>query len=328
MAEERKEGGLPDRIVDLGRWLADFNPVAGDTAATVGRAIVVTGPLIFLRFARRKPLGAMGGIILVVLIVVAIIAPLAAPHDPNELNLRHPYATPGATTAEGKTFLLGADSLGRDILSRLMFGARISLLVGLISVGVGVSLGALVGIVSAYLGGTVDLLVQRVVDAFMSFPALILALGMMVVLGSSLNNVIYVLIIIFIPGSARIVRSEALAVKETVYVEAARAIGSSDLRIMLRHVLPNCMAPYIVFASANLGVAIVTEASLTFLGVGTPIDVPSWGGMLAVAGSKYIEVSPWLLLFPCLTISIVVFGFNLLGDALRDVLDPRLRGTG
>ena len=145
-------------------------------------------------------------------------------------------------------------------------------------------------------------------------------------MGASLNNVILVLVLVFIPGASRIVRAEALAIKETVYVEAARAIGSSDLRIMLRHILPNCLAPYIVFATANLGFAIVVEASLSFLGVGTPPDVPSWGGMLSIAGQKYVEVSPWLLIFPSVAISIVVFGFNLFGDALRDVLDPRLRG--
>ena len=283
-----------------------------------------------VRFGRQKPLGAMGGIVLVVLVVVAIIASSVAPLDPYKTNLKYKFVSPGVKTLEeegGERFLLGTDQIGRDILSRLMHGARISLYVGLISVGIGVTAGALSGIISAYLGGQVDLLVQRVVDAFMAFPALVLALGMMAVLGPSLNNVILVLVIIFIPGSSRVVRAEALRVKETVYIEAAKAIGSSNVRIMFRHVLPNCMAPYIVFATANLGVAIVTEASLTFLGAGTPPDVPSWGGMLAVGGSGYVEVSPWLLAFPALTIFIVVFGFNLLGDALRDVLDPRLRGT-
>jgi ABC-type dipeptide/oligopeptide/nickel transport system permease subunit len=293
-------------------------------------------PLTLLKllttFGRRQPLGGIGAIILLAIIVVAIIAPFVAPADPYELNLNDKYAPPGATvldeeTLEEKRFLLGTDQLGRDVLSRLMYGARISLYVGLISVGIGVSLGALIGIFSAYLGGKVDLLVQRMVDALMAFPAIILALVILAVLGPSLRNVIITLIILFIPGSCRIVRSQALVVKEMVYTDAARAIGSSNLRIILRHVLPNCMAPYIVFATANLGLAIIVEASLSFLGVGTPIDVPSWGGMLAVAGSKFIEVSPWLLIFPSIAISVAVFGFNLLGDALRDVLDPRLRGT-
>ena len=284
--------------------------------------------IFFLRFARRKPLGAAGGIVVLALIVVAIIVPFAATADPYKTHLQYKYASPGTTIQDGETFILGSDQLGRDVLSRLMHGARLSLYVGLISVGIGVTLGALMGIISAYLGGRVDLLVQRLVDAFMAFPALILALGIMAVLGPSLNNVVFTLVIIFIPGSSRVVRSEALRVRETAYVEAAKAIGGSDLRIIFHHVLPNCVAPYIVFATANIGLAIITEASLSFLGVGASPDTPSWGGMLAVAGRKYIEVSPWLLLFPSLAISIVVFGFNLLGDALRDVLDPRLRGSG
>ena len=280
------------------------------------------------RFAKRKPLGAIGGMIVLCLVLVAIVAPFTAPLDPYELHLTDKYASPGQQNGFGETFLLGSDSLGRDILSRVMYGARISLYVGLLSVGVGVSLGAFLGIVSGYLGGKVDLVVQRVVDAFMAFPALVFALGILAALGPSLNNVVLTLILLFIPGSARVVRSQALSVTESVYVDAARAIGASDQRIILRHVLPNCLAPYLVFATANLGLAIVIEASLTFLGVGTPIDVPSWGGMLAVAGAKYVEVAPWLLIFPSIAVVLAVFGFNLLGDALRDVLDPRLRGTG
>ena len=280
-----------------------------------------------IRFARRSPLGGVGALIVVLLVIVAIVAPYITPFDPREIRLDERYATPWDRSSEGQRYILGTDQLGRDILSRLIMGARISLYVGIISVGIGVTGGALVGIVTAYIGGTVDLTVQRVVDAFMAFPALILALGIMAVLGASLQNVILVLIVIFIPGSSRVVRSTALSVKETVYIEAARAIGSSDLRIMVRHVIPNCVAPYIVFATANLGVAIIVEASLSFLGVGTPIDVPSWGGMLSYAGTKYVEVAPWLLVFPSISIFIVVFGFNVLGDALRDDLDPRLRGT-
>ena len=295
--------------------------------ANAGYGILAKGPPVFARFAKRKPLGGIGAIIVLALIVMAIIAPLAAPFDPYKHHLTDKYASPGETSLDGKIFLLGSDSLGRDILSRVMYGARISLYVGFVSVGIGVTVGALIGMISAYLGGKVDLVFQRIVDAFMSFPALIFALGIMAVLGPSLNNVVWTLVIILIPGSSRLVRSQALTVKEMPYIDAARAIGSTDSRIIFRHVLPNCMATYIVFATANLGLAIVIEASLTYLGVGTPIDVPSWGGMLAVAGAKYIEVAPWLLLFPCLAIVIVVFGFNMLGDALRDILDPRLRGT-
>ena len=280
-----------------------------------------------IRFVRRNPLGGVGGLIVLVLVIAAISAPYVAPLDPDLIRLGDKYASPGELNSDGERYLLGSDQLGRDIFSRLMMGARISLRVGLISVAIGVTAGALIGIATAYLGGIIDLLFQRIVDGMMAFPGLILALGIMAVLGASERNVIIVLIILFIPGSARVVRSTALAVKETVYIDAARAIGCSDMRIIFRHLMPNCVAPYIVFATANLGVAIIVEASLSFLGVGTPIDVPSWGGMLSYAGTKYVEVAPWLLVFPSIVIFIVVFGFNLLGDALRDTLDPRLRGT-
>ena len=279
------------------------------------------------RFVRRNPQGGVGGVIVVVLLVVAIISPSIVPLDPDRIELSYKYASPGERSPDGTRYILGSDQLGRDIFSRLLVGARISLRVSLISVAIGVTAGALIGLATAYLGGFVDLLFQRVVDGLMAFPGLILALGIMAVLGASERNVIVVLVINFIPGSARVVRSTALAVKETVYIEAARAIGSSDMRIIFRNVLPNCVAPYIVVGTASLGVAIIAEASLSFLGLGTPIDVPSWGGMLSYAGTKYVEVAPWLLLFPGVAIFIVVFGFNLLGDALRDTLDPRLRGT-
>jgi peptide/nickel transport system permease protein len=264
-------------------------------------------------------------VVLLITAIIAIIAPYVAPHDPYSITLANRYAPPG-DTYRGEQHLLGTDQVGRDVLSRLLYGARISLTVAFASVGIGVTLGAILGIVTAYVGGPLDLLVQRVVDSFMAFPALILALGIMAFLGASLNNVILTLVVLFLPGACRIVRSEALSIKEVGYIESARAIGSSGSRIVFRHLLPNCMAPYIVFATANLGFAIVIEAALSFLGVGTPPDVPSWGAMLSVAGQKYIEVSPWLLIFPSLAISLVVFGLNLFGDALRDTLDPRLRG--
>ena len=316
MAGERNERDLAAVSIKI-RGPLDFGRIIAPYLKTI------------LRFGRRKPLGAVGGLVVAGLVVAAALAPLVAPFDPYESHVKQRYAPPGETNQEeaGGQFLLGTDQLGRDTLSRLLHGARISLYVGLVSVGIGVTLGALLGIISGYLGGTVDLLVQRVVDAFMAFPALILALGIMAVLGASVTNVIITLVILFIPGSSRVVRSTALSIKESVYVEAARAVGGSDRHIIIRHVIPNCMAPYIVFATANVGFAIIVEASLSFLGLGSPPDAPSWGGMLSTAGRKYIEVAPWLLLWPSVAISIVVFGFNLLGDALRDVLDPRLRGT-
>ena len=295
----------------------------GIRASGLLKVASVRRPIV--RFAKRQPIGAVGGVVLLITAIIAIIAPYVAPHDPYSITLANRYAPPG-DTYRGEQHLLGTDQVGRDVLSRLLYGARISLTVAFASVGIGVTLGAILGIVTAYVGGPVDLLVQRVVDSFMAFPALILALGIMAFLGASLNNVILTLVVLFLPGACRIVRSEALSIKEIGYIESARAIGSSGTRIVFRHLLPNCMAPYIVFATANLGFAIVIEAALSFLGVGTPPDVPSWGAMLSVAGQKYIEVSPWLLIFPSLAISLVVFGLNLFGDALRDTLDPRLRG--
>ena len=278
-------------------------------------------------FARQQPLGALGGIILLTMIVLALLASSLAPFDPYEVHVRYKYANPGAVVEEtGQRFWLGADQLGRDTLSRLLYGARVSLYVSLVSVGLGVTLGALIGIMSAFFGGKVDLLVQRLIDTIMAFPAIILALAIVSVAGASLRNVIVALIVLLLPASARVVRAQALAIKEMDYMLAARALGAASWRMIFCHMVPNCVAPYIVFATANLGYAVVVEAALSFLGVGTPPDVPSWGGMLSITGQKYIEVSPWLVFFPSLAVSIAVFGFNLLGDALRDALDPRLRG--
>ena len=278
-------------------------------------------------FARKQPLGVAGSMLLVGMVCLALLAPVLAPFDPYDVHVLQRYAGPGTVfEATGQRFWLGADQLGRDTLSRLLYGARVSLFASLISVGIGVTLGAWLGIVSAYFGGTVDLFVQRLVDTVMAFPAIILALAIVSVAGASLRNVILALIVLLLPASARVVRSQALVVKEMDYVLAARATGASPWRIICRHMVPNCTAPYIVFATANLGYAVVVEAALSFLGVGTPPDVPSWGGMLSITGQKYIEVSPWLVLFPSIAVSLAVFGFNLLGDALRDALDPRLKG--
>ena len=285
-------------------------------------------------FASKQPLGALGGIILLTMMAVALLASSLAPFDPYAVHVLYKYASPGALVEEtGQRFWLGADQLGRDTLSRLLYGARVSLYVSLVSVGLGVTLGALIGVMSAFFGGKVDLLIQRLIDTIMAFPAIILALAIVAVAGASLRNVIVALIVILLPASARVVRAQALAIKEMDYMLAARASGAATWRLIFRHMVPNCAAPYIVFATANLvfatanlGYAVVVEAALSFLGVGTPPDVPSWGGMLSITGQKYIEVSPWLVFFPSLAVSIAVFGFNLLGDALRDALDPRLKG--
>lgn len=270
--------------------------------------------------ARRKPLGTAGAIIAIVLILLAIFAPLIATHNPEETDYRQVLAAPSSE------MLLGGDQIGRDIFSRLVYGTRISLLVGILSVFFGVSIGFAVGLISAYFGGKTDLVVQRIMDAVMSFPALILALAIMAVLGASVINVVIALSVVFIPGAARAIRSQALSIKETDYVLAARAVGVGDWRTMIRHISPNCAATYIVLATVSLGWAIVVEASLSFLGVGVPPSVPTWGGMLTGA-TKYVETAWWVAVAPGLAITIVVFAWNLLGDALRDVLDPKLRSN-
>jgi len=255
-------------------------------------------------------------------LVVAIFAPLIAPSDPYQTNANEIFASPGLSN------LVGTDQVGRDVFSRLIYGARISLTVGIVSVLIGATIGSAVGVISAYFGGTTDLIIQRFLDALIAFPGIILAMGIMAALGkASLSNVIIALTVVFAPGAARTIRSRVLSLKEVDFVLAARAVGASDWRIMFRHIVPNCMSLYIVFFSITVGFAIVVEASLSFLGVGTPPEVPSWGGMLSLAANNYIDVAPLLAILPGLAIALVVFGFNLLGDALRDVLDPRLRGT-
>lgn len=271
-----------------------------------------------LRFCRTQPLGAFGGVVVVALVGIALLAPQLAPYGPKDASFV-PYTPPSLA------FPMGTDHLGRDILSRVIWGARLSLYVGLTAVSIGVTLGSLWGIVAAYFGGAVDLLSQRVVDSLMAFPAIVLAISLMAVLGQAVDNVVIALSILLIPTSARIMRSTTLSVKETVYVEAARAIGGSHWQVIRRHVLPNSMAPFIILFSVNLGFTIVVEASLSFLGLGAPPDEPSWGGMLTLAADSLLS-APWMVLFPGLAITLAVFGLNMLGDAVRDVLDPKLRG--
>lgn len=286
-------------------------------------------------FSRKKPLGAIGAVLFLLMILLIPIGPVVAPFDPYSPHGQFKYAGPGTVCNSesacredlGKTFWLGADQLGRDTLSRLLHGTGISMRVAIISVLIGVTGGALIGMSSAYFGGVIDLVIQRLLDTLMSIPVIILALAIVAAFGASVTNVILALIVIFVTGSGRVIRAQAMAVRQTDYVLAATAVGSGPVRIILRHIAPNCAAPYIVFATANLGYAIVVEAALSFLGVGAPPDDPTWGGMLAVAGNNFIEVSPWLLLFPGVVICVAVFSVNLLGDALRDVLDPRLRGA-
>jgi peptide/nickel transport system permease protein len=272
-------------------------------------------------FARKKPLGAFGAVVAVLLIIVAIFAPLIATHDPNATDSALVFAPPGSE------HWLGGDQIGRDVFSRLVYGARVSLYAGLLSAFIGASIGMVVGVASVHFGGKTDLIVQRIIDTMMAFPPLILAIAIMAALGASLNNVVIALSIAYIPSAARVLRSQALAIKQMDYILAARAIGAGHGRIIFRCMIPNCLALFIVLVSVFLGTAIVAEATLSFLGIGVPPDVASWGGMLNGAAQTYVQLAPWLGVFPGLAIAIVVLAWNLLGDALRDVLDPRLRGT-
>jgi peptide/nickel transport system permease protein len=270
------------------------------------------------RFVARQPLGAIGGLIVLVLVVTAAFAPGLAPYGAKDAAFVQ-YLPPSAE------FPMGTDHLGRDILSRVIWGARLSLYVGLVSVAFGITLGALWGVITAYFGGAVDGVSQRLVDTVMALPPIILALSLMAALGQSVNNVILALAILLTPTAARTLRSVALSIKESPYVEAARAAGCSHWRIIFLHVLPNSVPTYIVLFTVNIGYAIVVEAALSFLGLGAPADEPSWGGMLT-AGTQALETAPWMIFFPGLAISLTVFGLNLLGDAIRDLTDPRLRG--
>jgi peptide/nickel transport system permease protein len=270
------------------------------------------------RFVVRQPLGAAGAVVVLALITVALLAPVLAPHGPKETGFA-PYVAPS------REFPMGTDQVGRDVLSRVIWGARLSLYVGVASVLFGITLGAGWGAVTGYVGGGADIGSQRVVDCLMALPPIILALSLMAALGQSVNNVILALVILLTPTAARTVRSVALGIAATPFIEAAEAAGASRARIVLRHLIPNCLASYIVLVTTNISYAIVVEASLSFIGAGAPPDEPSWGGMLA-AGIQALETAPWMVFFPGLAISLAVFGLNLLGDSIRDLTDPRLRG--
>lgn len=268
---------------------------------------------------RSQPLGMTGGFIVLVMVLAAIFAPLIAPYDP-ELN---DFAA--MLSAPGGDHWLGTDEFGRDIFSRIVWGARTAMLVGFSCALIGSTAGLLIGVASAYFGGKVDILLQRVIDILIAFPAIILALAIVTVLGTGTQNVIIAITIPLIPNCARVVRSSALAIREIPYVDAARALGFGHARIVLRHMAPNVMAPYLIMMTTFLGQAILAEASLSFLGLGVQEPVAAWGLMLQGGAQEYAESAPWVPIFPGIAISLAVFGFNLFGDALRDLLDPRLR---
>src|SRR3990172_6902981 len=270
-------------------------------------------------FARRRPLGAAGAVVVVLMIAAALTSTLIAPYDPLGVDFAAMLARPSAT------HWLGTDSFGRDVLSRLIYGSRTALLVGFGAAFFGATAGAILGVGSAYFAGRVDLYLQRLMDVFISFPLIILALAMVAILGNNLPNLITAITIPMIPRCALVIRSSALSIREMPYVDAARAAGFGHARIILRHMLPNVMAPYLILLTAFLGQAILLEASLSFLGLGVQEPTAAWGLMLRGAAVDFAETAPWMAIFPGLAISLGVFAFNLFGDSLRDALDPKLR---
>jgi peptide/nickel transport system permease protein len=272
------------------------------------------------RFARRKPLGALGGLIVLGLLAMALFAEAIAPYGYDETIRGARMRPPGAA------HWLGTDNLSRDMWSRIVYGARVSMTVGLLTVALAVVLATALGITSAYFGGLWDLLVQRVVDAWLSFPYLVIILSIMAVVGPGLLNVVLSLAVLLAATNSRVIRGATLAVMANTYVEAARALGCNHARLIVRHILPNVAATLIILATIGLGAVILAEAALSFLGFGVPPPYPSWGAMLSGSGRTYMFRAPWMAIWPGVAISLAVFGFNMLGDALRDVLDPRLRG--
>jgi ABC-type dipeptide/oligopeptide/nickel transport system permease subunit len=283
-------------------------------ASPLGQVLATIG-----RFSQSSPSGAASAIILIVVVAVGILAPLLAPFDPlagNYAMTRHPPSWP---------YILGTDDLGRDVLSRIIYGTRITMLVSVTSVLLGDAIGFAWGVASGYVSGRFDLISQRVIEVLMSFPTLILAMLLLISLGAGVRTVIIAIAITQVPGCTRIVRSTALSVRGFAYVEASRSIGASPLRIMLREVAPQCVAPFLVVLTLNLGSAVFAEAALSFLGVGVPPPAPSWGNMLGGVLAAAFRPSWWLVVFPGVAITLTVMAANLLGDALRDFLDPRLR---
>jgi peptide/nickel transport system permease protein len=273
-------------------------------------------------FCRRKPLGAFGGFLVVLMIGTALFANVIAPYAYDETIRGARMKAPGAQ------FWMGTDNLGRDVFSRVVYGARVSVAVGFGAVMIANILATIIGITCGYFGGKYDIAVQRVVDAWQSFPFLVVILSIMAVLGPGLMNVILALGVLGAAGASRVIRGAALSASQNQYVEAARAVGAGHLRIMIRYILPNVAATIIIIATIGLGGFILAESALSFLGFGVPPPYPSWGAMLSGSGRSFFYTAPWMAFWPGAAISFAVFGFNMLGDALRDVLDPRLRGTG
>ncbi len=275
---------------------------------------------LLIRLVKEKPLGTIGGIIVVALLVVGSFANLLAPYGVNENHLFDTLSPPSTQ------HLLGTDQLGRDLLTRIIYGARISMFVGLATSAISVTISSAIGMLCGFLGGKFDLLVQRLVDAWMCFPALFIILAIMSIVGPGVIQIIIVLGILFGVGNSRVVRSVVIDIKENVYIQAAKVIGCPTLMTIFKHILPNVMSTLLIIFTLNMGAAIITEASISFLGFGIPPPTPSWGGMLSGDGRKYMLSAPWMALWPGLALAIVVWGINMFGDGVRDILDPRLRG--
>lgn len=297
------------------------------SAETVRQNLIAAEPVRRPGFAKytvyyfgHKPLGTIGLIIVVMMILIAFLADVIAPYTYQEQNYQ------AVRQAPNLQFIFGTDQFGRDIFSRVVHGARISMLVGFLAVLSGTGAGAIVGLISGYFMGKIDAVVQRIVDMWMSFPDLILALTIVAVFGNTIPNVILAIAATIMPRGVRVIRSATISIREMDYTMAARSIGASDLRTMLRHVMPNTVAPFLIIMSSMFGTAILTEAGLSFLGLGISEPTPSWGRMLTGQAAQYMATSPWILIFPGVFISITVMGFAFFGDALRDLFDPRQRG--
>jgi peptide/nickel transport system permease protein len=276
-------------------------------------------PVVLGKLIQKQPLGAFGAGIVIAMILTALFADFITVYDP-ELNKFEDMLLP-----PGDQYFLGTDQFGRDLLTRIIYGSRTALLVGFSAATMGAVAGLILGVASAYFGGRFDLLFQRIMDVFLAFPLIIMALAIVAIFGSGLQNVIIAITIPFIPQCARVVRSNALAIREIPYVDAARALGFGHARIILRHMAPNVMAPFLIMFSTFVGHAILLEASLSYLGLGVNEPTPAWGLMLQGGAEEYAESASWMAIWPGVAISLAVFGFNLFGDALRDVLDPKLR---
>jgi len=273
----------------------------------------------FFRFMRREVMGTLGLVLVVAMAATGLAAELIAPYSPTANDFAAMMEAPSWTHP------LGTDQFGRDLLSRIIFGARTAMIVGLSSALVGSTIGLVLGVGSAYFGGRTDLILQRIFDVFMAFPLIIMALAVVAIFGTGVHNVIVAITIPLIPRCARVVRSSALAIRETPYVDAARALGFSHSRIILCHMVPNVMAPFLIMVTAFVGQAILAEASLSYLGLGVQEPVPAWGLMLQGGAEDFAQTAPWIAIFPGIAIVLSVLGINLFGDALRDTLDPKLR---